>query len=953
MPGGQSHQAGHGRDGTNSQGYQSLSQAVIGLHQSPSRALRSPRQAKRRAVLAGAYDSSSQDQLGSQRKYVYGDPDAGALSQLSDIITLESSQQGPAEQQAPAKEENAPLPINPDSLQGSLPHLSQEFPDSFNMQSQPAPDFDNAEAVPSQSSRPGFSAMSDLPGPGEALANALKGSHAPDWQQQPSLRDHEDLQTGQESSHLHPLTSGNFRHQHIPISSQPMVPTSINLPPPSHHFAPAGSNSDLTGMAHATPSAGYPPTSAAVQGPLKAKATRRGPMDEMRQLVRILVKLIPHSVDHIATSEEGGGGNRISEEQIKVYLDSTLGDAPRPAWGIPNGWGDYVAVLFSWATGVPITRDQAMRCAKREPGRSWEALDSELAKLGLYPASWTLPLNREGLGPAPEAPLPSLPAPQPSQPLPSSSRRLSEERGPVPVPASGRRRAPQHAAAGQAHRRAAPPLTEEDHLPELELYTRAHRLLLAASHKIGSTPIEHSEPVIKARNDIRLVWNSILERSGHMAPHCSAAEMLHYPVSAPSSQDIMYAPTHLSGYPVHGSSEAVPVSHFRSAYPVMLRGADGKMSQAYQLMPSQEAMPAAAFLEAPPLTLPTSYEQGGASCLSQPLSPNQLLLSQPAFHSFSPPSQLRVAPLDSTAVEHPRRRKRKAATTLQFGSGPASQAHRSLENGHSPRLASPSVEQPWVEEDAAQDHEATPSTDNEQDAEDQSRAGSHPHADTQPLPDAHHHMDSQPHIEGSHSQPNFGAFPPVGPYDGPPLYKPSPVKHKRQANGVRGGRASPSKGMKGQGRRSGQQAQHAYDLTSHHCEREDGSVSPSGGKQSMNASNDGSSQSQSVEPVLLDGPLPASNTLPHFAGYLALPSNALHFTGPGLLSVSAGPPALVQVPEGGSRHHPKHFSRAVKRETEFRPDNDQDCPDNLSRMQPEPHVRTNAALRPSISAMLH
>lgn len=66
-------------------------------------------------------------------------------------------------------------------------------------------------------------------------------------------------------------------------------------------------------------------------------------MDEMRQLVRILVKLIPHSVDHIAPSEEGGGGNRISEEQIKVYLDSTLGDAPRPAWGIPNGWGDYVA----------------------------------------------------------------------------------------------------------------------------------------------------------------------------------------------------------------------------------------------------------------------------------------------------------------------------------------------------------------------------------------------------------------------------------------------------------------------------------------------------------------------------------------------------------------------------------------------------------------------------------
>ena len=29
-----------------------------------------------------------------------------------------------------------------------------------------------------------------------------------------------------------------------------------------------------------------------------------------------------------------------------------------------------------------ITVDQAMRCAKREPGRSWEALETELNKLG-------------------------------------------------------------------------------------------------------------------------------------------------------------------------------------------------------------------------------------------------------------------------------------------------------------------------------------------------------------------------------------------------------------------------------------------------------------------------------------------------------------------------------------------------------------------------------------------
>ena len=51
--------------------------------------------------------------------------------------------------------------------------------------------------------------------------------------------------------------------------------------------------------------------------------------------------MIPHSVALISSSEEGGGGNRISEDQIKSYLDNALGDAPRPAWGLPGGWGDY------------------------------------------------------------------------------------------------------------------------------------------------------------------------------------------------------------------------------------------------------------------------------------------------------------------------------------------------------------------------------------------------------------------------------------------------------------------------------------------------------------------------------------------------------------------------------------------------------------------------------------
>ena len=79
------------------------------------------------------------------------------------------------------------------------------------------------------------------------------------------------------------------------------------------------------------------------RGSRGSRATRRGPMDEMRQLVRILVKVIPQSAPQIMSSDEGGGGNRISEEQIKSFLENTLGQAPRPAWGVPQGWGGYLS----------------------------------------------------------------------------------------------------------------------------------------------------------------------------------------------------------------------------------------------------------------------------------------------------------------------------------------------------------------------------------------------------------------------------------------------------------------------------------------------------------------------------------------------------------------------------------------------------------------------------------
>jgi hypothetical protein len=138
-----------------------------------------------------------------------------------------------------------------------------------------------------------------------------------------------------------------------------------------------------------------------------SRAIRRGPMDEMRQLLRILVKLFPQApLSHTtAPDTEGGasgGGNRLSERQIRDFLEF-LGDAPEPEWGLPEGWGTYISELFSWAVGKRISREQAAGCARRKQGKSWEVIPHELAKLGIYCWAWPVPLTLEGIKEANEA----------------------------------------------------------------------------------------------------------------------------------------------------------------------------------------------------------------------------------------------------------------------------------------------------------------------------------------------------------------------------------------------------------------------------------------------------------------------------------------------------------------------------------------------------------------------
>jgi hypothetical protein len=72
--------------------------------------------------------------------------------------------------------------------------------------------------------------------------------------------------------------------------------------------------------------------------------------------------------------------------QIHSFLERLLGDpnskdqraAPHPVWGLPDGWGNYLAQLFTWATGRSITKEEAMKCARRHSGRSWEAVGERL-----------------------------------------------------------------------------------------------------------------------------------------------------------------------------------------------------------------------------------------------------------------------------------------------------------------------------------------------------------------------------------------------------------------------------------------------------------------------------------------------------------------------------------------------------------------------------------------------
>jgi hypothetical protein len=79
-------------------------------------------------------------------------------------------------------------------------------------------------------------------------------------------------------------------------------------------------------------------------------------MDRMRQLVRILVKLMPASKS-LLVDEGEATGNRMKKVHIQIYLDRLLLPhsgveqqdelPPYPDWGVKEGWPTYLSSELS------------------------------------------------------------------------------------------------------------------------------------------------------------------------------------------------------------------------------------------------------------------------------------------------------------------------------------------------------------------------------------------------------------------------------------------------------------------------------------------------------------------------------------------------------------------------------------------------------------------------------
>lgn len=136
----------------------------------------------------------------------------------------------------------------------------------------------------------------------------------------------------------------------------------------------------------------------------ESMAKRRGPTDEMRQFVRILVQVIPATrsvLTRVASmpqaqrnADKGSGtdtsvGNKLNSWTMHAFLAEIFGEARwMPDWGVSEGWSEWLASFLSDVLDQPVTQREAYECAYRPAGRSWRANTALMFDMDLYADYW-------------------------------------------------------------------------------------------------------------------------------------------------------------------------------------------------------------------------------------------------------------------------------------------------------------------------------------------------------------------------------------------------------------------------------------------------------------------------------------------------------------------------------------------------------------------------------------
>lgn len=99
---------------------------------------------------------------------------------------------------------------------------------------------------------------------------------------------------------------------------------------------------------------------------MRIQGSPQKPVDRMQQLVSILVALMPGSMSKVPKQQTGRklAVSYLAKPQILTYLNSVLGDAPQPAWGLPAGWDAYIASEFR---KVPQQINCSSHCVAIQP----------------------------------------------------------------------------------------------------------------------------------------------------------------------------------------------------------------------------------------------------------------------------------------------------------------------------------------------------------------------------------------------------------------------------------------------------------------------------------------------------------------------------------------------------------------------------------------------------------